>query len=380
MTDATMQDAEGGTVVHTVKETVLFEDTGDAGLVDSGSVKVDPNLVNPWGLAFSPTGVAWISDNQTDLATTYTSSGLGPLVVPVPAASDDDAGSPTSRPTGQIFNASAAEFDGDRFIISTEEGTIYGWQTMPADAGDAGGGPGIRYDGLAQGAVFMGLAIVPQTSTDGAPTPVLLAADFHNAAIDVFDSNYHPVSQPATVDGGAAWVDPDLPAADAGVVYAPFNISTSTVGSGQYVYVAYAVQDSAGRAARQGLGLGSVAQFGTDGTFIKTLVSPGGALDAPWGLAVVPSTGWGSLPSSTLLVGNLGVSAGVSSVNAYDAVAGTWLGNLVDSAGSPLQIDGLWALAFGVNTDAGESSQQLYFTAGPAGQSHGLFGYFGTSP
>jgi uncharacterized protein (TIGR03118 family) len=343
-------------------------------------VKVDPNLVNPWGLAFSPSGVAWVSDNGTNLATTYTSSGLGPLVVPVPAASNDEAGSPTSRPTGQIFNGSAAEFDGDRFIISTEEGTIYGWHSVPADAGDAGGGPGIRYDGLSQGAVFMGLAIVAQTSADGSPTSVLLAADFHNAVIDVFDSNYHPVSQPATLDGGAAWVDPDLPAADAGAVYAPFNIATFTVGSGQYVYVAYAPQDSSTRAAQEGVGLGIIALFAPDGTFVKTLVSSAGALDAPWGLAVVPSAGWGSLSPGTLLVGNFGVSAGVSSINAYDPMVGTWLGQLVDSAGSPLQIDGLWALEFGVDTDAGESSQQLYFTAGPAGQSHGLLGYFAVSP
>jgi uncharacterized protein (TIGR03118 family) len=188
------------------------------------------------------------------------------------------------------------------------------------------------------------------------------------------------VSQPATLDGGAAWVDPDLPAADAGVVYAPFNIATFTVGSGQYVYVAYAPQDSSTRAAQEGVGLGIIALFDPDGTFVKTLVSSAGALDAPWGLAVVPSAGWGSLSPGTLLVGNFGVSAGVSSINAYDPMVGTWLGQLVDSAGSPLQIDGLWALEFGVDTDAGESSQQLYFTAGPAGQSHGLLGYFAVSP
>jgi uncharacterized protein (TIGR03118 family) len=109
-------------------------------------------------------------------------------------------------------------------------------------------------------------------------------------------------------------------------------------------------------------------------------VTTGGALNAPWALAVVPAGGWGALPANTLLVGNFGATAGVSSINAYDAIEGTWLGNLVDTGGAVLGVDGLWALTFGVNTDAGESAEQLYFTAGPRGQTHGLYGYFTTAP
>src|SRR5258708_10989070 len=29
----------------------------------------DPNLVNPWGMAASPTGIIWVSDNGTGVST-----------------------------------------------------------------------------------------------------------------------------------------------------------------------------------------------------------------------------------------------------------------------------------------------------------------------
>jgi hypothetical protein len=38
-------------------------------------------------------------------------------------------------------------------------------------------------------------------------------------------------------------------------------------------------------------------------------------------------------------------------------------------------IDGLWALTFGNNGSAGGSTDTLFFTAGPDGESHGLFGF-----
>src|SRR5947209_19729179 len=41
----------------------------------------DPNLVNPWGLASSPTSPWWIGDNGTGLSTLYNGQGgIIPLV------------------------------------------------------------------------------------------------------------------------------------------------------------------------------------------------------------------------------------------------------------------------------------------------------------
>jgi hypothetical protein len=36
---------------------------------------VDPNLVNPWGMAASPTGIIWVSDNGTGVSTLTTRTG-----------------------------------------------------------------------------------------------------------------------------------------------------------------------------------------------------------------------------------------------------------------------------------------------------------------
>lgn len=36
----------------------------------------DPNLVNPWGIAFSPKSPIWVSDNGMGLATIYNGAGV----------------------------------------------------------------------------------------------------------------------------------------------------------------------------------------------------------------------------------------------------------------------------------------------------------------
>src|SRR2546428_553664 len=51
---------------------------------------VDPNLVNPWGMAASPSGTIWVSDNGTGVSTLYHQDGTAapnstnPLVVTIP--------------------------------------------------------------------------------------------------------------------------------------------------------------------------------------------------------------------------------------------------------------------------------------------------------
>jgi hypothetical protein len=48
-------------------------------------------------------------------------------------------------------------------------------------------------------------------------------------------------------------------------------------------------------------------------------------------------------------------------------------GSLKDSHGKVLKIEELWGLSFG-NGGAAGPMNTLYFTAGPSGGSHGLFG------
>ena len=66
------------------------------------AVHVDPNLVNPWGMAVGPTGIIWVSDNGTGVSTLYNQDGTAnPLVVTIPAKQPTKAG----NPTGIVFNS-----------------------------------------------------------------------------------------------------------------------------------------------------------------------------------------------------------------------------------------------------------------------------------
>src|SRR5438046_1361728 len=55
---------------------------------------VDPNLVNPWGMAANSTGsVIWVSDNGTGVSTLYDQAGAPfPLVVTIPTAARNKDG------------------------------------------------------------------------------------------------------------------------------------------------------------------------------------------------------------------------------------------------------------------------------------------------
>ncbi len=75
-----------------------------------------------------------------------------------------------------------------------------------------------------------------------------------------------------------------------------------------------------------------------------------------------------------MLIGNFGNGL----INAFDAITGAPLGQLRDPDGEPIQIDGLWALKVG-NGGSGGTTNTVYFTAGPFGESHGLFGSLATA-
>jgi uncharacterized protein (TIGR03118 family) len=72
--------------------------------------------------------------------------------------------------------------------------------------------------------------------------------------------------------------------------------------------------------------------------------------------------------SEELLVGNFG-SGTIMTFNEF----GGFRGLLEGAHERPIVIDGLWALAFGNGGSAGVPGD-LYFTAGPKSESHGLFG------
>jgi len=143
------------------------------------------------------------------------------------------------------------------------------------------------------------------------------------------------------------------------------------------VYVTYSRQDATRHDDLAGPHRGFVDVFNFDGSpglpgKAVRLISHG-VLDSPWGLAIAPPGFAGlSAPGGdpVLLVGNFGDGL----IHAFDATTpGPGVGQLTDPDGEPIRIDGLWALKVG-NGGMGGSSNTVYFTAGPFGESHGLFG------
>jgi uncharacterized protein (TIGR03118 family) len=318
----------------------------------------DPNLVNPWGLTFNPTGAFWVSDNGTGLSTLYNGSGHpfpanDPLVVTIPPPSGV---SDTAAPTGLVFSGSndfMVKTNGvqgpSRFIFATEDGTISGWAPN-VDFTHAI----LAVDNSASGAVYKGIALAT-----GSTGNRLYAANFHSGKIDVFDSAF----QPARLPTAAAFTDPQLPAG-----YAPFSIQNV---AGRLV-VTYAQQDGAMHDDVPGRGHGFIDVYNADGVLLQRLASRG-ALNSPWGMAVAPA-GFGEF-SGALLVGNFGDGH----INAYDVASGQFLGQLQDAGGQPIAIPGLWGLSFGNGFNAGDP-HTLFFNAGINDEQDGLFGSIQLAP
>lgn len=306
----------------------------------------DASLVNGWGLSAGPTTPWWTSNNGTNTSTLYSGIGVkAALTVSVPGG-----------PTGTVFNGNSSDFvvsaagksGSARFLFATQAGTILGWSpTVNGTTAIVG------VDNSAQKAEYDGLTTLNDR---------LYATDFHNARVDVFDSKFAPVTL------ANAFTDKQIPTG-----WAPFGIQALN-GS---IFVTYAKQNSAKTASVAGGGLGYVDQYSPDGVLLSRVAKrglPKAPLNAPWGLAMAPSTFGGF--AGDLLVGNFGngkISAYAPLSGAY---ANTWKykGQLRIATGQIIKIDGLWAIAFGNGAAAG-SANQLYFIAGPTGQSHGLFGF-----
>lgn len=305
---------------------------------------LDPNLVNPWGMAFSATSPIWVADNHTGVSTLYTGAGQPvPLVVTIPPPS---GGMPPAAPTGVVFNGGAS-FGAARFIFATEDGTISAWSS--------GTNAVLKVDNSGSGAVYKGLALANNGSDN------LYAANFNSGNIDVFNSSFAPVS----VAGG--FTDANIPAG-----FAPFDIENV----GGKLYVTYARQDADKHDDIFGPGNGFVDVFDTNGHLLQRLVS-NGPLNSPWGLALAPMS---LAPfGGDLFVGNFGDGK----INVFDPVTGNLVGTVDGANGSPIVIPGLWGLAFG-NGAGGASTTSLYFTAGIPGpdtiESHGLFGDLNSVP
>lgn len=299
----------------------------------------DPLLVNPWGLALSPTSPVWVANNVTGTSTLYRGGGGNTPFAKVALEVTVANGSPT----GQVFNGTTS-FQvptplGPRpavFIFDSQTGDITGWN--PANGTTA------VVAAHSDDAIYTGLALLQTPSG-----PFLLAADFRHARIDVFDASWQ------RVDVGSAFSDPDLPAS-----YAPFNVQVL----GGAVYVAYALQGQDGEEEVAGHNRGFVDKYTDFGQTVQRIASRGN-LNAPWGLAIAPGS-FGKY-AGALLVGNFGDGK----IGAYTD-SGDFLGFLRDRDNDIIAIDGLWALLPGTANSGGTDA--VWFSAGPDDETHGLLG------
>jgi uncharacterized protein (TIGR03118 family) len=306
----------------------------------------DPDLVNGWGIVAPPGGPWWVADNGSDKSTLYDGRGnKQSLVVNIL----------NGAPTGTVFN-SGGGFDVSEgsatgsalFIFAAESGTISGWNPTVDGTNTLNGV-------TVPGAVFKGLALA-----DNAGQPQLYATDFVGGKVDVFNSSWGT----GTASGG--FTDPNLPPN-----YGPFGIANI----GGNLVVTFARQVPGSEDEAHGLGLGIVDMFDSDGNLLAR-IGTHGELNAPWGIAMAPDTGFGRF-SGDLLVGNFGDGH----INAFGQnPQGTWrhVGALRNSRGNVIRVPGLWGMGFGNDGLAG-SSKVLYFAAGPNDENDGLFGGISTN-
>lgn len=322
-------------------------------IISDGSVPattMDAGFINPWAISFSPTW--WISAQGTGTNYVVSSAGTIAFKVNVPAAS-----ATTGLPAGSVTVAGATGMilpNGTKasFLFSTLDGTISGWN---GKLGTANSTAQIAINNSAAGASYPGLAIL----TTGTSSYILAANFGTGNAIEVYDNTFK------TTKLAGSFTDPNLPAN-----YAPFSVHIF----GTQVFVAYALRSTTTPYRTVGgSGNGIVNVFDTSGNFVARVVT-GGNLNAPWGVAFAPANF--GIFSNDLLIGNFGDGI----INVYDPKTFSYLGQLMDANGKSLTYASLWELLPGGTAVAGTASvsggdtSTVYFTAGLAGETHGLFG------
>jgi len=284
--------------------------------------RVDTQLVNPWGLAASPTGPWWVSNEAQDSSTLYSASGRKQaLTVHV------DGG-----PTGVVWNGGrgfvvrgGGRSAPARFIYACEDGTIRAWSpTVPNGWSKQAV---VAFDSGPTGAIFRGVALARGR---------LYVTDFHNGRVLVLDSRWRRVVR------RGAFVDPHIPA-----WYAPFGIAAF----GDRIYVTYAYRAPVnGNDAPSG---GYVDEFDPNGRLLAR-VGRSAQLNEPWGVALAPR-GFGEL-GGALLVANFGNGR----INAYVRDGSGW--RFAGRLG--VRVPGVWGIAFGRGGMSGPRTT-LFYAAGP---------------
>jgi uncharacterized protein (TIGR03118 family) len=263
-----------------------------------------------------------------------------------------------------------------RFVFCTDSGVISAWterNTLDGSIVRRNGAAVAVVDNRDVGHAYFGIAIKPGS------WDTLWAADFGaDPQLRAWGAGWQPVAL------GTAFANPFLDGRLARPGdYVPFNVQVLEWRGAAHVFVAYAKsqpdptdastffagEEDALAAGSEGErpNRGKVVIYSLSGSVVQ-VVADDGRLNAPWGLAMAPAA-FGRM-SNALLVGNFG---GAGRIAAYDLERGTFIDYLRRPDGSRVEIEGLWGLQFGNGASLGDSDA-LYFAAGPADETQGLFG------
>ena len=313
------------------------------------AANTDPNFVDPWGVSGGKT--LWIDTAVTGY------SYVVPIVTPAPPAlpiSFKAVVPPApgitgpGQPTGTIQNTTTGFIlsNGAKasFLFATLDGTISGWNSATSAGGNVSL---IAVNNSAKNAVYTDMALI----TNSTGSYILVPNFGAGANVEVYNTSF----QLSPLAG--SFTDPNTPAG-----YAPYGIHVI----GSQVYVTYMLRTVPPVSSYQevlGTNTGFVSVFDLNGNFLTRAVT-GGLLNAPWGVALAPA-GFG-IYAGDLLIGNFGDGL----ITAYNPTTYAYLGTLADSTGTAIAYPGLWEIFSNSNGNA----SALYFVAGLAKETHGLYG------
>lgn len=336
----TQSDPIIGTINNSTIDTIsnpYIEST--INLIKLPSKKIDPVLINPWGIAIINNYI-WIANTGSGLITVYNTRGET-MMLPIYVYGPNSI---IAQPTGLSYNSNNNSFivssgllsGPATIIIVTLNGTIHGYNNLVDSRNSI-----MVLNNFSSGAIYTGVTIVNN---------ILYVANFGNKRIDVFDNTFKPLTKYLFIDN---YLDDPIPPD-----FSPYNI----VNIGDYLYVTYVKQNTSSKLEILGSNNGYINLFTFDGQFIKRFTSCKD-LNTPWGISEAPSVF--CYPPGTILVGNFGNGK----INAYTN-NGFFLGRVLDGNYNEIYIDALHGLLLNINNNF-----QIYFTSSSYNLQNGKFGY-----
>ena len=342
---------------------------------------LEPGMVDAWGIAIRPAGAGghfWVTASGVSYeyvgdvnGTPLFADGLAEVALPESTAGVGAANGVVFNEGSQFVitqsHANGAITNAAKFIFVSDNGVLSAWTERKNADGtfDRPAQALTLLDDSAGGSSFFGLAMLP--AFDG-----LLIADFGanpEPRLRYLDASFQEQAL------GTRFANPFISAGGFKVGdLVPFNVHTVKIGTRSSVFVMYvntsfdpdnpgqllpAVEDA-------GRGRGRLVEYSADGQLIAVW-DDRGALNAPWGVAIAPAN-FGPL-SNQLLISNF-ADGTIVGFNTTTRKATEYLRN---EAGDKVVIQGLWGMLFGNGASLGDTNA-LYFAAGPADETDGLFG------